>query len=190
MRVSRAQAADNRKRVVDTAGQLFRERGYDGIGVADLMKAAGLTHGGFYGQFQSREALVAEALEVALEASVGRWNRRVARNPEAPMSALVDFYLSSEHRDARGIGCPVAALASDTARQGEAIRQTYGKGVEALVDILADTMPEETPEARRQSALVAFSAMVGALMLSRAVGNEVLSAEILEAARAAFARNG
>lgn len=189
MRVSREQAVENRKRIVKTAGRLFREKGFDGIGVADLMKAAGLTHGGFYGHFDSKEALAAEAIDEALHGSVTRWKKRVADNPDAPLAALVDYYLSDDHRDSTALSCPIAALASETKRQGERVRQAYGEGANGLIDVLAETMPEDTPDARRQSALVAFSAMVGAVMLSRAVADRSFGDEILQACRAAFARN-
>ncbi|HEY5819626.1 MAG TPA: TetR/AcrR family transcriptional regulator [Mesorhizobium sp.] len=190
MRVTREQAAENRARIVRTAGRLFRERGFDGIGVADLMKAAGLTHGGFYGHFASKDALAAESLAEALKGSKARWQKRAAENPDAPLAALVDYYLSDQHRDARALSCPVAALASETSRQSDAVRKSFGDGVEGLVEVLSEAMPETDPEDRRQSALVAFSAMVGSVMLSRAVGDQTLADEFLQASRIAFARQG
>jgi len=93
MRVSREQAAENRQRVVETAARLFRERGYDGIGVADLMREAGLTHGGFYGQFESKEQLMAEASASVLQKSLQSWRERIARHPEDPLGAVVRAYL-------------------------------------------------------------------------------------------------
>jgi TetR/AcrR family transcriptional repressor of nem operon len=190
MRVTREQAAENRARIVRTAGRLFRERGFDGIGVADLMKAAGLTHGGFYGHFASKDALAAESLAEALKGSKARWQQRAAESPDAPLAALVDYYLSDQHRDARALSCPVAALASETSRQSDAVRKSFGDGVEGLVEVLSEAMPETDPEDRRQSALVAFSAMVGSVMLSRAVGDQTLADEFLQASRIAFARQG
>jgi len=189
MRVSREQAAENRKRIVKTAGRLFREKGFDGIGVADLMKAAGLTHGGFYGHFDSKESLMAEAISEQLKESVSRWRQRSADNPEAPLQAIVDAYLSDDHRDAKALSCAIPALASEASKQSPAVRDSFSDGANSLIDVLADTMPEATPQERRQSAIVAFSAMVGSLMLSRAVGDKALSDEILHAARSAFARN-
>ncbi|MGE0282099.1 MAG: TetR/AcrR family transcriptional regulator [Rhizobiaceae bacterium] len=189
MRVSREQAAENRKRIVKTAGRLFREKGFDGIGVADLMKAAGLTHGGFYGHFESKEALAAEAIREQLKESVARWRQRSADNPEAPLQAIVDAYLSNDHRDAKALSCAIPALASEASKQSAAVRDSFSEGANGLIEVLAEAMPEPTAEARRQSAVVAFSAMVGSLMLARAVGDKALSDEILEAARSAFARN-
>lgn len=186
MRVSRARAAENRARVVETAGRLFREKGYDGIGVADLMKAAGLTHGGFYGHFRSKDDLAAEAVRQALQASQERWRTRIAANPGDPLGAIVERYLSSRHRDDLAQGCPIAALASETARQADGVRAAYEEGAEGLIDILADSMPQESAAERRAAALAAFSALVGSLLLSRAVLSEDLAEEILEATRRAF----
>lgn len=189
MRVSREQAAENRKRIVKTAGRLFREKGYEGIGVADLMKSVGLTHGGFYGHFESKDALASEAVREALAQSVERWRGLVAAQPQAPLAALVDHYLSAAHRDNLAVGCPVPALASETVRQSQPVRDAYGVGANALVEVLAEAMPEDNSQDRRRSALVAFSAMVGAVALSRAVGDRAFSDEILDAVRGAFASN-
>lgn len=183
MRVSRQQAAENRKRIVRTAGELFREKGYDGIGVADLMKAAGLTHGGFYGHFKSKEDLAAQAVAEALDSGAERWRGRISARPEARLAAIVDYYLSDDHRDKAGLGCPIAALASDTSRQGQTVKDAYGRGAAELIAILAETMPDKDPEARRQNAVLAFTAMVGAVMLSRAIGDRELSDEVLVASR-------
>ena len=120
MKVSREQAAQNRERIVQTAAQLFRERGFDGIGVADLMKAAGLTHGGFYGHFSSKEDLIAEASARALMGSLALFVKVAERAPRDPLSAVADAYLTSRHRDKPGEGCVLAALGPDVSRQGAA----------------------------------------------------------------------
>src|SRR4030095_2840074 len=112
MRVSREQAAENRERIVQVAAKLFRERGFDGIGVADLMKAAGLTHGGFYGNFSSKDDLVAEATDRALKELSEYWTGEIEKAPESAFATIVDRYLSEGHRDAPGRGCLVAALGS------------------------------------------------------------------------------
>jgi len=187
MRVSRAKAEENRARVVETAGRLFRENGYDGIGVADLMKAAGLTHGGFYGHFRSKDDLAAEAVAKALESSQERWRKRIAQNPDNPVGAIVARYLSEAHREDLARGCPIAALASDTARQPDSVRKAYEEGAQALVQILADAMPQQGAD-KRSAALAAFAALVGSLILSRAVLDEDFSHEILDATRRAFAK--
>src|SRR5436309_5673136 len=105
MKVTREQAKLNRERVVDTAARQFRERGFEGVGVADLMKAAGLTHGGFYAQFDSKQHLMAEACEQALEESKRMWRDALERAPKRPLAAIASHYLSREHRDNPGAGC-------------------------------------------------------------------------------------
>lgn len=188
MRVSREQAAENRKRVVKVAGRLFREKGIDGIGVADIMKAAGMTHGGFYGQFASKEALAAEALSTTLTASAGRWRARAAANPDAPLAALVENYLSEDHRKATVHSCAIAALASDAPRQAEAVREAYDAGAKELVAIIADAMPGGDAAERRRQALVTFATMVGAVTLAKATPDEAFAEAVLEACRADLTR--
>src|SRR4051812_38748026 len=137
MKVSREQAAENRERILDVAAQLFRERGFDGIGVADLMKAAGLTHGGFYGHFSSKEDLVAQACARALTRSLDNWNRLADRAPDSPLSAITNSYLSTRHRDQPGAGCTLAALGPDISRQNPSVRRTVTEGVRHAVELLA-----------------------------------------------------
>src|SRR5687767_15927798 len=110
MKVSREQAALNRERILEAAAQLFRERGFDGIGVADLMKEAGLTHGGFYGHFSSKEELIAEASARALTGSLAVWRKPAERAPDDPLSAVAGAYLTRRHRDNAGVGCPAAVV--------------------------------------------------------------------------------
>src|SRR6184192_2855455 len=117
MRVSRVQAAENRQTVINVASRLFRSRGFDGIGLKDLMKGAGLTQGAFYKQFASKEELVAQASRRALESAFSRWSAAAAENPKDPLGAVVSFYLSPEHCEERLDGCPIVALGSDAARQ-------------------------------------------------------------------------
>src|SRR2546421_954752 len=117
MKVSREQAAQNRERIVETAARLFRERGFEGIGVADLMKEAGLTHGGFYGHFSSKEDLMAKACARASARSRALWGKLAERAPDDPLSEIAGVYLTSRHRDNPGTGCLMAALAADASRQ-------------------------------------------------------------------------
>jgi len=185
MRVSREQAAENRDRIVDAAGRLFRERGFDGIGVANLMKAAGLTHGGFYGNFESKEDLAVEACERVLARTAETWPALAAKDPEAPLKGLLEQYLTARHRDRPGEGCIYAALAADVARQSSpALRRTFTAGLRPLIDTLVRIVPGRSRATRRQKALASLSAMVGALILARAVDDAELSDEILAAARA------
>src|SRR5256714_15571476 len=122
MKVSREQAAQNRDRIVEAAARLFRERGYEGIGVADLMKEAGLTHGGFYGHFSSKDDLIAEASARALAGSLAAFSELAEQAPSDPLPAIASAYLSKTHRDKPGEGCLLAALRSDMPPQGAGVR--------------------------------------------------------------------
>lgn len=184
MRVSREQAAQNRERVVEVAARMFREHGFEGIGVADLMKEAGLTHGGFYGQFGSKEALMAEACARAFEISAARWQAVAERSSDTPAAALVDWYLTRTHRDHPGEGCVVAALGAEAARHGPEVRRSLTQGVRRLVDLLAGWLPGRSRAAREEKALATFAAMVGALVIARAVEDPQLSQGILNAVAA------
>lgn len=187
MKVSREQAAQNRDRILETAAQLFRERGFDGIGVADIMKSAGLTHGGFYGHFESKQDLMAQACAHALAKSIDTWERTAEKSAKDPLSGLVGAYVSAKHRDNPGLGCALAALGPDAYRQGSQVRRTLTVGMRSLVEILTRYLPERSQAAKRQRALAAFSAMVGGLILSRAVDDKTLSNEILDAVAASAA---
>ncbi len=180
MRVSKAQAEENRRRVVARAAELFRERGIDGIGVAELMREAGLTHGGFYGQFESKEALTGEAVDETMRHSHARW-RATMQGAEAPIAALLQRYLTPSHRDMPGKGCMLPALAADAARRGGPLQQAFTEGVRGYLAVLEEAAGDDTQAGRRQRALGTLSAMVGALLLSRAVEDPDLSDELLEA---------
>ncbi|AJE20034.1 TetR/AcrR family transcriptional regulator [Azotobacter chroococcum] len=186
MRVSREQAAENRRRVVETASRLFRERGFDGIGVADLMKGAGLTHGGFYGQFASKEELMAQACSQALEESLGRWQARIAEAGEEGLSAVAAAYLSAAHRDHPGLGCALVALGAEAPRHAPGVRHALTEGLRPLLDLLGSLLPGRSKAVRRRKALATFSAMVGAQVLARAVDDPALSEEILQAVLASI----
>ncbi|WP_417903586.1 TetR/AcrR family transcriptional regulator [Caldimonas brevitalea] len=181
MRVTREQAALNRERVLAAAARLFRERGFDGVGVADLMKSAGLTHGGFYGQFGSKEALMEQACTRAFDVSLERWRRLIEEGGDAPLAALTRVYLSPLHRDHPGEGCALAALGTEAARQGPGLRKAFTEGTRALVDLMTALVPGRAKAVKRQRALATFAAMVGALVIARAVDDEALSQEVLEA---------
>jgi TetR/AcrR family transcriptional repressor of nem operon len=183
MRVSREKAAENRERIIEAAGALFRTKGFSGIGVADIMKAANLTHGGFYGHFDSKDDLVAQASRRALARAATNWGKTVADTPDEPFAALLEHYLSPRHRDEPGQGCVFAALGADAARSGQVVRNAFAEGLEPLIDILAKSAPGGSKAARRRKALAAMSGLVGALLLARAVGKNEFSDEILEATR-------
>ncbi|MFF8271693.1 TetR/AcrR family transcriptional regulator [Streptomyces sp. NPDC016562] len=180
-RVSQAQAEENRRRVVETASRLFREQGTH-VSVADLMKAAGMTHGGFYKQFASKEALIDEATAHAF-GELARHHRdgldQYAGQRDAAQRALIDTYLSVEHRDSAADGCPAAALVTDMAREDadSEARRVYTQGVGDFADWLTT---------EDQDGITRLCTMLGALVLSRATKGSPLSEEILTAAREAL----
>jgi TetR/AcrR family transcriptional repressor of nem operon len=186
-RVSRKQADLNREIIVDAATRLFRERGLHGISVIDVMGAAGLTHGGFYGHFESKEALAQEASARAFAQSAERWNERLAAQPDKAVArrALIEPYLSDASRDNPGDSCPVVAFAGDMCHEAidSRLRQTFNDGLDQLLHIFGSLLETGDDAQDRQQALVQYSLMVGALTLARATQGEPLSDEILEAAR-------
>lgn len=181
MKVSREQATENRERVVAVAAQLFRERGFDGVGLADIMKTAGLTHGGFYGQFASKEDLMAQAAARAFNGGVAWWNQLAADKPDQPLEAVTSRFLSTAHRDQPGRGCWVAALGAEVARQPLSVRRAVTEGITAMAELLAQWMPGRSKAAKREKALAAYASMVGGLVLARAVDDAAFSEEILQA---------
>jgi TetR/AcrR family transcriptional regulator, transcriptional repressor for nem operon len=180
MRYPPEETAAKHERILNEASRLFRERGFDGVGVAEIMKTADLTHGAFYAHFPSKDALVAEAGVAAL----GEIERRVARAAEtdSPLEAFVGRYLSEDHRDRPGNGCALAAFGSDMVRQPEAVREAFTEEFERLVDTLANGLDWPDDADPRKSALQLISTLVGTMILSRAVTNRQLSREILSAA--------
>jgi len=189
MRVSREQAAENHARIIAVASTLFREKGYDGIGVADIMQAAELTHGGFYGHFKSKDDLAAQASRDALAKSAAKWESIAATAGDKVFAELVASYLRRGHCDNAGKGCALTALGNDAARQGKPVRTAFREGLMRLVDILATAVPG-TKAARRKRALAAMAQMVGAVVLARAVDDTALSDEILSAAKQALLASG
>jgi TetR/AcrR family transcriptional regulator, transcriptional repressor for nem operon len=181
MRVSRVQAEKNRLAVIDAAARLFRERGFNGIGLDEVMKAAGLTHGGFYKQFKSKEELTVEACDRALATSVEVWAQTVKSGAD-PFAALIRSYLSNSHRDDGGKGCPLVALGADAARHSPTLRRSFEAGIKAHLDVLDRTMPPVSAAAARDSSIAALSMMIGALLMSRVVEDKALSRRILDAA--------
>ncbi|SDG39664.1 transcriptional regulator, TetR family [Bradyrhizobium sp. Rc2d] len=182
MRVSRVQAAENRQTVINVASRLFRERGFDGIGLKDLMEAAGLTQGAFYKQFASKEDLAIEASRRALESASHRWSDAAEQNPDDPLGAVIAFYLSGDHREERMDGCPIVALGSDAARQGPDVKAAFEAGIKAHLDVLGRFIAETGGEASRGKAMAILSTMVGAVMLSRVVNDPDLAQALLDAA--------
>jgi TetR/AcrR family transcriptional regulator, transcriptional repressor for nem operon len=182
MRVSRIQAAENRQTVIDVASRLFRERGFDGIGLKDLMKGAGLTQGAFYKQFASKDDLAAQASRRALESAFSRWSAAAAANPEDPLGAVIAFYLSTGHREERMEGCPIVALGSDAARQGSDVKASFEAGIREYLELLGRWVSEPDGDEPSGKAMAILSTMVGALLLSRAVNDPDLAQAFLDAA--------
>src|SRR5258706_11096352 len=180
MRVSREQAAENRERIVDTAARLFREKGFDGVGIDAIMSGAGLTHGGFYGHFGSKDDLAAEAVLRALERGAEKQSRH------ATLTALVSEYLSERHCADRANGCAVAALAADVARRHGGVRRGLTEHVRGQVERITRLLRHGPARRRRKRAIATLAGLVGALTLARAVDDPALSKEILAAARDAF----
>lgn len=173
MRITEAKARENREKIVTVAAELFRGRGFEGIGVGDLMKAAGFTHGGFYNHFKSKDALSAEALDQAFRTM----DADRARAPS--LEVLLRAYLSDSARRAPERSCPAAALAGDVARQSEEVKQVFAEGLERIIGSLVARL-QDAPDARA-AAIDLFARMVGAMMLARAtpagsgLGDEILS---------------
>jgi TetR/AcrR family transcriptional repressor of nem operon len=188
MRISKEAAADNRKRVLEAASRLFREKGVDGIAVADVMKAAGLTHGGFYNHFESKDDLAAAACRAAFVAAVDRVERKAmeagAAGRERAFVHYVGRYLARETRDAPGASCPMATLGTDAARGGAELKAAFAEGVRRYVDAFAKIVPA-AGERPRTEAIAALATLIGALTLSRAcVGvDDALADEVLAAVR-------
>ncbi len=172
MKTSRSVVAANRGRILTEAARLFRERGYDGVSVAEIMQAAGLTQGAFYSYFTSKDELAAQATRVAL----------MPLPENLDLAEYLKFYLGREHRDNPGAGCGVAALASDAARQCDEVKAEMTTALKRTLQRIGDTRSGRA-SARRDEAIVTWAAMVGAVVLSRAIDDPALSDEVLSATR-------
>jgi TetR/AcrR family transcriptional regulator, transcriptional repressor for nem operon len=182
VRVSREQFTENRQRILEIAGRLFREKGFEGIGVDGIMEEAGLTHGGFYGHFTSKADLADQACAAALGRSTEKWEALAGGPPEAGLPKIARSYLSKRHRDDPGGGCVFAALGGEVGRRSDAVRATVTKGVHAQLRILERLASGRSKPERRTQAIANLSAMVGAIVLARLVDDPTLSDEILSAA--------
>ncbi|HEY4139776.1 MAG TPA: TetR/AcrR family transcriptional regulator [Pseudolabrys sp.] len=189
MRVSREKAAENRETIVKAAGDLFREKGFSGIGVADIMQAADLTHGGFYRHFKSKDDLSAQASKAVMTRAAAHWTKTLEEHPEDALEILVERYLSEKMRDDRGHSCAFASLGADAAREGKPVRRAFTDGLRPLIDVLTKLLPGISKAARRRKALTTMSQLVGAMVLARAVDDTEFSDEILTAAKADLLRS-
>jgi len=189
MKLTKEQTEKNRTAILEAAQRLFRERGFEGVGVADLMREAGFTHGGFYNHFSSKEALAREACQEALDKSNAAFADLLEHGKGNPWRRYVGEYLTKEHRDDPGQGCTLGALSADAARQGPELQSRFAEAIEKVIGILADHFRKAPPgEPRAQArarAVQQFSEMFGALVLSRAVSraDPQLSEEILSTNR-------
>ena len=184
MRYSKEHKQETHARIVKKASVKLREKGAHGIGVADLMKDAGLTHGGFSAHFDSREALVIEAFNFAMDRANERW-RKVAEEvtPEKRLATIVDGYLSAVHRDNPGQGCAIPALGAEIARESLKTRKAFSAKLEQMIDMMADQILDVPRKVARKQAMATVATMMGTIVMSRIAGNGELSEEILSAGR-------
>lgn len=181
MRKSKAEAARTRERIVETAAAEFRKNGIEGTGLATLMAAAGLTQGGFYRHFQSKNELVIEALASTV-ASEMKWIAGPSDREGSDLQTLATSYLSADHKEDLAGGCPFAALGSELVRLDRDARSAANVGLMAIVDLIAPKFGKASSKATRLEALVAFSSMVGAMTVARLVTDKKLSAQLLRTA--------
>jgi TetR/AcrR family transcriptional repressor of nem operon len=186
MRYSKDHKLETHARIVKKASVRLRERGAHGIGVADLMKDAGLTHGGFYAHFDSREALLIEAFAYAMDRSTDRWRKLAEQtSPDKRLATIVDSYLTPTHRDDLGHGCTIPALSAEIARESPKTRKAFAVKLEQMVDILAEQIPDVPRKAARKQAMASLATMMGTLVLARVAGGGEFSDDILGAGREA-----
>jgi TetR/AcrR family transcriptional repressor of nem operon len=184
MRYSKEHKQETHDRIVKKASVRLREKGAHGIGVADLMKEAGLTHGGFYAHFDSRDALVIEAFNYAMERSTERW-RKLAEGipPEKRFASIVEAYLTPLHRDDPGHGCAITSLGAEIARESPRTRKAFAAKIEDMIDMMSDHLPDVPRKTARKQAIAALATMMGTLVLSRIAGSGEFSDEVLAAGR-------
>lgn len=178
MKVSKEKVAEHRRAILDSAGRLFRARGFDDVSVADVMKEAGLTHGAFYGYFASKDALIVEAMGAALAPDPAASRKSVA--------AFADGYLSPRHRDHRDNACPFSSLGTEASRGSGALRHAMTASLRDTLDRFTAEARGTTAEEKRRNAIAAWTSMVGAILLARIADDDKLSKEILREARAAL----
>jgi TetR/AcrR family transcriptional repressor of nem operon len=186
MRYSKEHKQETHARIVRKASVRLREKGAHGIGVADLMKEAGLTHGGFYAHFDSREALVMEAFAYAMDRSTERWRKLAEQTPpDKRLATIVETYLTPLHRDDPGHGCAVPTLGAEIARESPKTRKAFAAKLEQMIDMVADQVPDVPRKGARKQAVAALATMMGTVVLSRIAGSGEFSDEILAAGREA-----
>jgi len=184
MRYARSHKSETRARILKNASARLRSHGAAGIAIGDLMKQSGLTHGGFYAHFKSRDALIGEAFQDAMKGSPDRWRARADKAPiEKKLAAIVDGYLTPEHRDDPASGCILPALGVEVSKANSKTRQVYASRLEEMISLVAEHQSGRLTKAAREKAIGTIAAMVGSLLLARAAGDTDLSSEILKAGR-------
>ena len=180
MRYKPQHKEETHQRIVEVASKEFRTRGFEGVGIAKLMGALDLTHGGFYAHFPDKEELVAEACVVALDQSL---ETMLAALRAGGFPAMLDYYLSEGHRDHPALGCPLPALTAEVARRPSSSREAFTETLSDIYKAVAEHMPGQTPAHKFEKVSVLFASMVGAVSLARAVSDPVLSKTILRTTR-------
>ncbi|WP_439374993.1 TetR/AcrR family transcriptional regulator [Bradyrhizobium sp. PMVTL-01] len=184
MRYSREHKQETHDRIVKKASVRLREKGAHGIGVADLMKEAGLTHGGFYAHFDSREALVIEAFAYAMDRSMEHWRKITGEaSPEKRLALIAEAYLSALHRDNPGHGCSIPALGAEIARESPKTRKAFAGKLDEMIEMMTDYVPNQPRKAARKQAIATLATMAGTMLLARIAGSSELSDEVLKAGR-------
>lgn len=184
MRYSKDHKAETHERIVKNASVRLREGGAASIGVADLMKEAGLTHGGFYAHFASRDALIGEAFAHAMDQTVKRWRKRAEEAQEGKeLASIVTRYLTSQHRDDVGNGCALPSLGAEVLRADSKTRKAIAAKLEEMIDIISEQVPAQATKAARREAIGTLATMMGSLILARMAGTGEFSEEILAAGR-------
>jgi TetR/AcrR family transcriptional regulator, transcriptional repressor for nem operon len=177
------------ERIVDAAAAIIRRTGYDGMGVADIMKEAGLTHGGFYAHFDSRTQLLAEAADRASAKSLERMRKAAERvAPEDALRAYVDSYLSDAHVESPASGCSLAALGSEMPRQAPEVRKVCARRMKETIDFVERQLPDWGQSGQHEKALAIMSCLVGAMVLARAADDKRVSKDVRKAAKALIER--
>ncbi|MBR0722881.1 TetR/AcrR family transcriptional regulator [Bradyrhizobium manausense] len=184
MRYSREHKQETHDRIVKKASVRLREKGAHGIGVADLMKEAGLTHGGFYAHFDSREALVIEAFAYAMDRSMEHWRKLTGEAaPDKRLALIAESYLSSLHRDNPGHGCSIPALGAEIARESPKTRKAFAGKLDEMIEMMTDFIPNLPRKAARKQAIATLATMAGTMLLARIAGSSELSDEVLKAGK-------
>ncbi len=183
MKVSKDQSARNRRKVLVTAAKLYRERGFEGASVNDIMRQAGFTHGGFYGHFDSKEDLIAQACQQVIEENLDSWKKRSGEAKENPLAEIAKSYLSEAHCNHRDGGCLFAALSNDLSRQAKPVRTVATQGLRRFFDFLESLVPGKADQTRRRrdQAITTYAGMIGGIVMARAVNDPELAREILAA---------